>query len=145
MTDRIVIPWNDPVTGEQVLVSKNDKMTKWSNGRMALTDGYRDAKGNIRDMARKQWEGDPYDWPIALVMTYFEPTRHRRDIANYNECLFDGLENIAFTDDYWVFCLSAQRGGKDAENPRVEIDVIDLDTYTVDLHIREEDTDIGFE
>lgn len=138
MTERLVIPW-------ELLVSKNDKMTKWSNGRMALTGEYRDSKKAIRVKAREQWEGDPYDWPIALIFTFYEPTKHRRDIPNYDEILLDGLEGVVMDDDYWVFSLTPQRGGKDKDNPRVEIDVIDLDQYTLDLHIREGDTDIGFD
>jgi len=112
----IVIPW------EQGGVSKNNKYTRWSGGRIALTAEYRDAKEAITEVASDQIGNlEAYDQHVNILIIFHMPDKRHRDIFNYTQIVFDGLEGVAYTDDWHIDYATVVRGPVDRENPRIEV------------------------
>lgn len=70
----------------------------------------------------------------SLSMTFFFPDKRRSDTINKEESVLDLFVDLGIIkDDDWT-CVSTRHiysGGVDKENPRVEIDIIDLDMESV--------------
>lgn len=64
-----------------------------------------------------------------MVITYYFKDRGRHDPSNYDKMLLDGLveANIIEDDNYGVIKEFTTIGKYDKNNPRVEIDIEELD------------------
>lgn len=113
----IVLPWEDHI------VSKNNKRAMWSGGRPAQTSEWTDGLSNIEKAAENQIPEDfePYDEPVAVTILLWEPTGHHRDISNYTQIIYDGLEGVVYTDDYHINYASVGRAGIDRDIPRAVV------------------------
>lgn len=115
---KIVIPW-------EWVESKNVKYTRWSGGRRALSDDYRKGKDKIAELALEQMEEHNFEYikddKFKIVMVLFEPTAHHRDIFNYTQIVFDALEEVCYSDDYYIDVGVVKRGAIDRDNARVEV------------------------
>ena len=66
----------------------------------------------------------------SVVMTFFFPDKRRTDLSNKCESVMDLLvDNKIIPDDDWthVSSLHLVSGGSDKENPRCEIEIIELE------------------
>lgn len=63
---------------------------------------------------------------VLVVLTYYFPTKHRRDPDNYSgKFLLDGLVKSKVIEDDSFKCIDLKIEGKyDKENPRTEITII---------------------
>lgn len=63
---------------------------------------------------------------VLVVLTYYFPTRHRRDPDNYSgKFLLDGLVKAKVIEDDSFKCIELRINGKhDKKNPRTEIEII---------------------
>ena len=65
----------------------------------------------------------------SMSMTFFFPDKRRTDTINKEESILDLFVDVGIlNDDDWT-CLRSRHiysGGIDKENPRVEIDIVDL-------------------
>ena len=70
----------------------------------------------------------------SLSMTFFFPDKRRTDTINKEESILDlFVDNGIIKDDDWT-CVNTRHiysGGVDKENPRVEIDIVDLATEQI--------------
>lgn len=77
------------------------------------------------DQLEKQFIGYKItDYPITIAMTFYYPTKHRKDIDNSTTTILDCMKDakIIIDDDVaHVNQLHSYFGGYDKENPRVEI------------------------
>lgn len=64
--------------------------------------------------------GGPLDGPLVLVMTFWLPDNHRRDVDNLAKHLMDAANGILWHDDSQVR-RSAQLADLDRGNPRTEV------------------------
>ncbi|MCH5374817.1 MAG: RusA family crossover junction endodeoxyribonuclease [Planctomycetes bacterium] len=104
-------------------VSKRDKITRWRDGRIALSDKYANAKLAINYIGRAQFRQKPFEGPVEMVGVCWFPDRRRRDIHNYIQAIADGLEGICYANDNQVKRLVWEFGGVDKDEPRIEITV----------------------
>lgn len=112
----ITIPW-------EYVVSKNQKITVWNGRRPALSKAYRVAKETVREIAQEQSIEEPYDTPVTIEFRLFPPDKRRRDILNYTQLICDGIEGVAYTNDWRIDKAVVIREQIDRENPRVEVRV----------------------
>jgi len=110
----IIIPWEH-------VVSKNQKITVWNGRRPALTGAYRAAKEAVHELAKEQVDQEPYDSSVKIEFHMYPPDRRRRDILNYTQLICDGIEGIAYTNDWRIDEALIVRGGVDKLDPRVEV------------------------
>ena len=71
----------------------------------------------------------PYGF-ISLVMTFYLPDKRKTDLINKAESVLDlFVDNKIIVDDDWlcVNSLHLSSGGVDKENPRCEIEIIELE------------------
>jgi Holliday junction resolvase RusA-like endonuclease len=109
-------------------VSKRDKYTRWKDGRMALSNKYRQGKLAINYVARAQWPRgqDPLDVPLEMLGVVYYPDRRRRDIHNHIQIIADGLEGVCYTNDTLIHRLVWVLGGIDRDDPRIEITILPI-------------------
>lgn len=64
---------------------------------------------------------------VIVALTYYFPTKHRRDPDNYSgKFLLDGLVKAKVIEDDSFSCIDLQIKGKhDKENPRTEIEILE--------------------
>jgi crossover junction endodeoxyribonuclease RusA len=118
MTYKIVIPEIPP--------SNNKYM---GNGRMGSNYKYQEEKRMWEWLVRAAVKEKP-DKPLkkAIVkITYYFPTKHRRDPDNYSgKFLLDGLTKAGIIEDDSFSNIDLVLVGKiDRDNPRTEIEVVE--------------------
>lgn len=134
----------------EYLVSKNEKHTQRRRHTQKWVDGLNDTYTHIAQYDFIQ-NHNPWDEPVIVVMRFWEPTAHRRDIHNYEELLLDAMEGhesrfprkLVVEDDYYIYAAYRQRMGVDRENPRVEVEVYPLSEVDVTIDILQRGDDDG--
>lgn len=70
----------------------------------------------------------PLDF-VSIIMTFFLPDKRKTDLRNKAEGVFDSLVLAGIiVDDDWT-CVNSEHyfsGGIDRDNPRVEIEIVEL-------------------
>lgn len=114
----IEIPW-------RYVVSKNRKSTVWSNGRIALSTKYSNAKDSIHKIAKLQSHEQGVKVPctdrVGLELQVYPPDKRHRDIFNVTQCIFDGIEGTFYEDDWQIDHGLVLRCPVDRERPRVVV------------------------
>ena len=64
----------------------------------------------------------PLRGPIAVTVRWYR-ARKAGDLDNRLKCIFDALEDVAFTNDNQVTEIHATRHDTDPKHPRVEISI----------------------
>lgn len=59
--------------------------------------------------------------PLRAMLTFHPPDARKRDVLNYLKVIMDGIEGVAYSDDYQVAITMAVRDAPDPDDPRVEI------------------------
>lgn len=96
--------------------------------RMVLSNKYKKSKEQIRAIIRTHladlYEWIPWDQPVRVTVTIYEPDRKRdRDITNWCKQLGDACSGLLYDDDKRVDDARYVRGPVDAAWPRAEIEV----------------------
>ncbi|MHB8483646.1 MAG: RusA family crossover junction endodeoxyribonuclease [Nitrospiria bacterium] len=93
----------------------NGKYTSW----------HKDASLQLKNQAIPRFSG-----VVSITMTFFFPDKRKTDLSNKGESVNDLLvDNKIIIDDNWNVLRSLHyfSGGVDKENPRVEIDIVELE------------------
>lgn len=70
-----------------------------------------------------QWKRSPLAEPVHVTATFFRE-RAVGDLVNYMQALADALESAhILEDDKWILSWDGTRLDKDAEKPRVELEL----------------------
>ena len=109
-------------------ITKRDKHTKWSGGRIALSTKYRDGKESIFLVCQNQKEKKDllFTGPVLMHGLVYFPDRRRTDIHNYIQIIADGIEGVAYANDRQIKRLVWELAGYDKTSPRIEVEVTPL-------------------
>lgn len=94
-------------------------------GRVLLSKVGRRYKEDV--MLALQGSGSLGDARLAVHYTYYFKDRRKNDLANREKLLSDALEGILFDNDNQIDLMVLERGGIDKDNPRVEIEIREID------------------
>jgi len=72
-----------------------------------------------------QYKGEPFRTPLRVILSLWHGTKRVTDIDNFNKLVLDALTGIVYEDDSQIMELSITKG-YDKENPRVELEIIEL-------------------
>lgn len=82
-------------------------------------------KASYQEQVRHQWKNTAHEGTVALYIKVYYGDKRKHDIDNGNKILFDSLTGIVFKDDSQIEQLGITKY-YDKEDPRVEIEVLDL-------------------
>ena len=99
----------------------------WRNfrGRTVISaeaQAYRDV---VNILARRQYQGNPTESPVAVSMIIRRPAR-RRDLDNHFKVMLDALQNIIYVNDGQIFRLNAEMID-DKKRPGVTVTVSEIE------------------
>lgn len=119
---RLVVRGNVKAKKNNKMVAYNRKTGKPFILTNKSTDDYmKDAIQQLKD----QFEGYKItEYPIGIQMTFYYPTKHRKDIDNSATTILDCMKHAGIIEDddvTHVNELYSFFGGYDKEDPRVEI------------------------
>lgn len=73
-------------------------------------------------MVNKEPGAKMHNSTVRVTLTFLMPDWRRRDVHNYEELLFDALEGVCYTDD-WFVCEHHCSRAVDRKNPRVIVEI----------------------
>jgi len=92
-----------------------------------MTKQGKEMKELYRSEAQKQYKKKVMSGNCSMEITLFFKDKRRRDVDNYNKLVLDSLEGIVYEDDKQIQSLKVEKRIS-AENPRIEIKIIKLNT-----------------
>jgi len=119
---RLTIPWEHLASSNLRNKRKGGRGHAWA---------YKEALHAIELHALDQYRGERpafAEGSVRAWLDFYPPDNRKRDVLNMLKVTMDGIEGVAYTDDYQVSHVTVRRRWADATNPRVEIT---LETFGV--------------
>lgn len=82
-------------------------------------------KEDYQWQAKKQWRSKPLQCPITVVIDTYHDNHRKNDWDNFHKLSMDALTGIAYVDDSQIEQAIVSKH-YDKENPRIEIEIIEI-------------------
>ena len=89
-------------------LSFNCYMRNTRYGRRYITARGKEYKQQLIE-ALKEYDGECYDCPIELTITFYFNNKRKNDLDNYIKPFLDCIHNIVYTDDRYIYKLVAEK------------------------------------
>ena len=103
---------------------------------MYMSQKGKEIKESYKWQAFNQWKSKPLIGNLKIRVTAYFGTKRKCDIDNFNKLVLDSLTGIVWEDDSQIYEMTITKD-YDKDNPRVEIAIVQLSTYLLDVTYRQ--------
>lgn len=127
MRPAIVIPWQHVQHDNHRLMPARPRKGQYT-ARLITSPAYRIAKTAAEYTIKAQWNGRVMlKGALTLTARCYFPDNRKRDAGNYRKLATDAMSGICYDDDAQLESETWIRAGIDKKNPRIEIEISELD------------------